>query len=619
MKDEVTQREWREKALGRAIDRGVRMLRQGERHSIILSRSRMGIVILAILVCGILYQHEWFVIGNWVLAGWACVFFGVARFHGRLEDRLTSLRMWLHIKRTNLARLRLDWEGIPQSKVEWSGHHPYAGDLDIFGGHSLIRLLDTTVSNEGQTRLVSWVVDQNDRPAPFPEWASRQELVQALTRFSGLRDRLRLVAKLVSPVPLKGDRIHRRLQEAIPIPHLKLQLIVAGGLAGLTIVLLAIWAAGIGPGYWVISLLCYGFLMFLVGGRLSHVFERTLDLHMELEKLAAVIGVLEKRSFQQGNPIRCVTEVFQKGPEQPSHAITQLARICSGLSVKGHPLIHIVINLIVPWDMAWTWYLHTVCQRLRPMLPVWLEQVAVLDAAMSLSTFAYLNPTYAWPRHRENPDAREVGLVTRAMGHPLLSHQQRVGNDFDLQSIGHLYLVTGSNMSGKSTVLRTVGINLCLAQAGGPVCAESWEWSWMQLHSCLRVGDSLEEGLSYFYAEVKRLKKILEAVGQAKTTPVLFLIDEIFKGTNNRERLLGSEAFIRELTKGYGLGLVTTHDLELASLENELPGLTNVHFQETVGEKELKFDYRLRPGPCPTTNALRIMAMEGLPIPKERL
>jgi len=131
------------------------------------------------------------------------------------------------------------------------------------------------------------------------------------------------------------------------------------------------------------------------------------------------------------------------------------------------------------------------------------------------------------------------------------------------------------------------------------------------------VGDSLEEGLSYFYAEVKRLKGILLAVGNGGQDPVLYLIDEIFKGTNNRERLLGSEAYIRELTTGHGLGLVTTHDLELARLEDELPGITNIHFQETVGEKELKFDYHLRPGPCPTTNALRIMAMEGLPVPKQ--
>jgi DNA mismatch repair ATPase MutS len=141
----------------------------------------------------------------------------------------------------------------------------------------------------------------------------------------------------------------------------------------------------------------------------------------------------------------------------------------------------------------------------------------------------------------------------------------------------------------------------------------------MRLFCCIRVTDSLEEGLSYFYAEVKRLKVILDAVTDRTLPPVLFLIDEIYKGTNNRERLLGSESFIQALRQGHGLGLITTHDLELAHLESDGKGVINVHFQERVEGGKLLFDYRLRPGPCPTTNALRIMDQEGLPIPKDKL
>lgn len=600
----------------RGIERGMRMLECGKTQSARFSRGRMVIVLLALVACALLYNHEWFVTGNWVLAAWVTLFVIVARYHSRLEDGLARLQQWIHIKQTNLARLHLDWEGIPESSLTLPADHPYGGDLDLVGGHSLLRLLDTTVSNEGQTRLVSWVADQNDHPLSFADWASRQTLVKAFTPFFGLRDRLRLVAKMVSHVPINGDRIHVLLKHAFDISYLQWQLGVAGLLASINVVLFLVWAMGVGPGYWIISFLCYGFLMFMTGGRLSHVFERTLNLQMELEKLAAVIGVMEKRSFKHEEAIRQVTEPLRTGDEPPSLAIKQLAKICSGLSIKAHPLIHIAINLIGPWDVAWTWYLQKVCQRLRPVLPVWLEQVAMIDAAMALSTFAFLNPGYAWPTRRESPGVQEAGVATKSMGHPLLQYGQRVRNDFDLQAVGQLYLVTGSNMSGKSTFLRTLGINVCLAQAGAPVCAEKWDWSWLSIHSCLRVGDSLEEGLSYFYAEVKRLKGILLAVGHAEEYPVLFLIDEIFKGTNNRERLLGSEAFIRELTTGHGLGLVTTHDLELARLEDEFSSITNIHFQETLGEKELKFDYQLRPGPCPTTNALRIMAMEGLPVPK---
>jgi DNA mismatch repair ATPase MutS len=170
-------------------------------------------------------------------------------------------------------------------------------------------------------------------------------------------------------------------------------------------------------------------------------------------------------------------------------------------------------------------------------------------------------------------------------------------------------------MSGKSTFLRTLGINLCLAQAGAPVCAGLFEWSWAHLATCIRVDDSLEAGLSFFYAEVKRLKSLLDETKDRSGAPVLFLIDEIFKGTNNRERLIGSRSYISALSQGHGFGLVSTHDLELTDLDRTMPRLRNVHFQETVVAGTLHFDYKLRPGPCPTTNALRIMEMEGLPVP----
>ena len=158
---------------------------------------------------------------------------------------------------------------------------------------------------------------------------------------------------------------------------------------------------------------------------------------------------------------------------------------------------------------------------------------------------------------------------------------------------------------------------MCLAQAGGPVCADAFSWTWLRLHCCIRVTDALDEGLSYFYAEVKRLKVILNEVQDSNSTPVLFLIDEIYRGTNNRERLAGSQAYIQALQGSRGLGMLSTHDLELAGLADTNGRLRNAHFQETVQEGSLHFDYRLRPGPCPTTNALRIMAQEGLPVPEE--
>ena len=600
----------------RSLERGLRLLTKGQRASLMLSRTRMGLVLGCVTVCAVLYNKEWFVTGNWVLAGCLAGFLVLVHVHNRLKDRLHRLRVWLHIQTRNLSCLNLEWMVIPETEITLASEHPYGADLDVVGPRSLLRLLDVTVSQEGRNRLIDWMVNQNTTPLSYDEWQRRQTLVQTLTPLQGLRTRLQLAAACVSQKPINGDRVTSLLQESLPVSRVVPLLVTTGGLAALNLFLFLFWAVGGGPAYWIISFLVYALVTLLAGGRLSHVFERTLDLHVELKKLGVVIGILETRSFSRLPAIQTLTEPLRKGKGQPSVAIAQLARVCSGLSVKGHPIIHVALNFVVPWDLAWTWSLQRVRSRLRPLLPDWMDRLATIDAAASLATFAFLNPSYTWPTRTSDENASEVGLVGTSIGHPLLAHAERVGNDVTLKGLGRILLVTGSNMSGKSTLLRTIGINVCLAQAGGPVCAERWEWSWMRMYSCLRVGDALGEGLSYFYAEVKRLKSLLVAMEDHGQPPVFFLIDEIFKGTNNRERLLGSEAFIRALTAGRGLGLVTTHDLQLTGLERDAHGITNVHFQETVGEKELTFDYRLRPGPCPTTNALRIMAMEGLPVPK---
>jgi DNA mismatch repair ATPase MutS len=289
----------------------------------------------------------------------------------------------------------------------------------------------------------------------------------------------------------------------------------------------------------------------------------------------------------------------------------RLARIFHGISVKAHPLVHLALNALCPWDLFFAFRLRQVQERIKSRLPVWLDRLAEVEAASALAGFAHLHPDYAWPT-----PTSDIGVRSHGLGHPLIPQTTRVCNDLTLNGLGTIHLITGSNMSGKSTFLRTIGINVCLAQAGAPVCAKSFSWSWSRPACCIRINDSLDAGLSYFYAEVKRLKTILHATADRASPPVLFLIDEIFKGTNNRERLIGSRSYIKALAAGNGYGLVSTHDLELTDLEKEVPSLVNAHFQETVSNGALAFDYRLRPGSCPTTNALRIMELEGLPIPR---
>jgi DNA mismatch repair ATPase MutS len=346
--------------------------------------------------------------------------------------------------------------------------------------------------------------------------------------------------------------------------------------------------------------------------------EHVIGLHHELEKFGAVLAFVERYARRHGSALEAIWAPLLSSTANPPKLVRHAARTLHAISIKAHPLVHLLVNALCPWDLWWMRQLQQIQKRVSALLPTWLDRLAEVEAAAALATFADLHPAYAWPIPHTTPSAGngvDASITVEAVGHPLIPAARRITNEFTLHGLGHMQLITGSNMSGKSTFLRTVGINLCLAQAGGPVCASRFEWTWSRMACCIRVDDSLEAGLSFFYAEVKRLKSILDATHNRAAPPLLFLIDEIFKGTNNRERLIGSRAFIQSLATGNGLGLVTTHDLELTDLDKTVPNLTNSHFRETVVAGALEFDYKLRPGPCPTTNALRIMALEGLPIP----
>jgi hypothetical protein len=566
-----------------------------------------------------LYQHAWFHSGNIVLLIFLAGFLTTTWFHQRLKSRLHRLGLWVGIKKDLLARLQLDWPNMHVQTHQPPPHHPYALDLDLTGPHSLLALLDTTFSSNGSTQLQRWVFQANNPESDELPWHIRQTLIRELTPLSRLRDRCLLSTQLISPNPLNGARILSLLEQPISIPNLSLLIIAASSLCALTVTLGLLTLLTGTSNFWVLSLIIYGGLYFSLSGSIAPLFGRVLALHVELEKLVTVISTLERSTFSNQPTIRQQCKELLTNDRRPTSCLKQLGRICHGLSVKAHPLIHLALNALIPWDLIYVGKLNRLITALHETLPKWLETIGQLDAASALARFAYVNPDYQWPQlEATHEPERPPGITAHEIGHPLISRSHRITNDLDLRGEGHMLLVTGSNMSGKSTYLRTVGINLCLAQAGGPVCATSFSWSWLRLYCCIRVTDALDEGLSYFYAEVKRLKVILDAVHSITSQPVLFLIDEIYRGTNNRERLAGSEAFVQVLQKSRGLGMISTHDLELTRLAGTNGHIRNAHFQESVEDGALHFDYQLRPGPCPTTNALRIMAQEGLPVPDEQ-
>jgi DNA mismatch repair ATPase MutS len=346
--------------------------------------------------------------------------------------------------------------------------------------------------------------------------------------------------------------------------------------------------------------------------KINEPFKEASHLRDILAQLSAVFRQLETVSYGRTPHLAQLCRPFHQSGQKPSNFLKRLNRIVNATGLRGNPVFALLLNILFPYDIFFAYKLQRARQELAGKLPGWMDIWFELEALASLANLGYLNPHYTFPTF--NAEGNADLFQSHQMGHPLLPDTQKVCNDFTIDHTGFIGILTGSNMSGKSTFLRTAGINLVLAYSGGPVDAAHLQTAFFRLHTCIRISDSITSGISHFYAEVKCLKSLMDTLKADHTLPLFYLIDEIFQGTNNLERLTGSRSFIRALADQRGVGLISTHDLELAQLAEEIPSLNNYHFKDTVSDGRLLFDYHIQPGPSPTTNALKIMALEGLPI-----
>ncbi len=542
------------------------------------------------------------------------VFVGLVVLHQRVMLSSRQNATWLRHQQAQVARARLDWPHIPPYVQEQiTSEHPFAADLNLLGDRSLHQLLNTATTAEGAGRLAEWLTATNPRAEVI---AQRQELVRELIPLSHFRDRLVLYGLL--PVadeapPWHSSEIITHLMPGPDSQPLQRALIASSILALCTIVLFILNLQGVLAAWWSISWVLYVVLFVLHAGHIRELFSATYEAHTSLQGLSAVFRFLEKWSYTGTPHLRDLCRPFLHPSHRPSGLLRKLSFILAGASLQQNIFLWLPVNLVVPWDLFFALLLRQSQQELYQQLPAWLDTWHELEALCSLANYAYLNPTATMPVLLPN-DAPGAPFNARAIGHPLIPDTTRICNDVTIPAVGGMMLLTGSNMSGKSSFLRTLGVNLSLAYAGGPVCATHLETRLFRLYTCIAVSDSVVDGISYFYAEVKRLKRLLDALQTTDERPLFFLIDEIFRATNNRERLIGSRAYVRALAGRHGVGVISTHDLELTRLEGEIPQLANFHFREHVQENRLVFDYLLRPGPSPSTNALHIMRQEGLPV-----
>ncbi len=550
--------------------------------------------------------------GPW---GWAALglslagFAAVVALHRRLDRWSQTFKIWLELKAAQLARMRLDWDSIPPPVGAAQFQTPgLSVDLDLTGPRSLHHLMDTAVSQAGSERLAAWLSQADPQPEVVQR---RQAVVSELAQLSRFRDRFQLTYRLVSAGPLAGERLLGWLQVADPASRLGWLLPVAAALTSLNLALFSLNSLGLLPPYWILTFFVYLIFYFYNTNSLQEFLDAVVDLDRELGPFRALLEFLETYPYRSSSRLHAICRPFVGAGIRPSRQLQAIKLTTAAIGLRMNPVMSFVLNAMLPWDFAFAFLANRRRQRMAGLLPVWLDTLYTLEALTSLANFAYLNPGYTFPEFTS--DASPI-LQARQLGHPLLPPDSRVCNSFEVAEAGSIAIITGSNMAGKSTFIKTVGINLCLAYAGGPVNAASWSSAPFRLHTCIRISDSITDGLSYFYAEVRCLKRLLEELEAESPFPLLFLIDEIFRGTNNQERLIGSRAYLQSLEAANGIGLVATHDLELTGLAAGRPWVKNYHFRDHIHAGRMAFDYRLHPGPSPTTNALKIMALEGLPV-----
>jgi hypothetical protein len=613
-----TTRAWRTHVLERQVARLARRLAELEQRNGRLATLRLGLFLGGLGLTAVAFYY----LGNWggSLVGLLALvaFVTAVSAHSRVKESITRHQMWRQIKTTHLARQSLAWDDLPLPQAfNVDKSHPFAHDLNFVSNRSLHRLLDTAVSQEGSSRLADWLLDNE----PDYETAqARQQLVRELLARIRFRDMLTLqgtaVTAEMSDDKWPGQRLLDWLQRPSPVEGLRPLILGLSGWSALNIIWIILALLNGWPPYWGASVLLFLAVYLLLAQRfgLDRLFNEVLFLEGSLRQLGGVFHFLENNAYKPYPRLAQLCAPFWQAQNRPSRQLRHVTRLLAAAGLQRNPLVHFLLNALLPWDFWVSYRLAERKKELATVLPGWLDIWFELEAFSSLATFAYLNPDYTFANL--HPPTTDTLLTATDLGHPLIPHAERVGNDFTITQPGELAIITGSNMAGKSSFLRTMGVAVRLGLAGTAVPAQSLSLQPLRLFTSIQVQDSLADGFSFFYAEVRRLRALLDALPQSET-PLLYLIDEIFRGTNNRERLIGSRAYVRALVEAngeQGTGLIATHDLELTGLAEETPAITNYHFRDDVENGRMVFDYKLHPGPCPTTNALRVMALAGLPV-----
>jgi hypothetical protein len=582
-----------------------------EREAVVAAKDRVHIRIgyAKVVVLGIGVAFAWLryinhmISGYWLLgaivayAALALSHEAVLRARGRAEATAKFYRR-------GIARLEDNWAGGGDPGERFRDpKHVYADDLDIFGPGSLFELLSTARTAMGEERLASWLLG----PASAADIRERQAAVDELRGKLDLREQVGVVGSELRP-RIHPEKLVVWAESAPALTARWLRPVVA--ILAMAVAITGGWALFGGPYQAVVALLAVTVVLRrILNKRAEEVVEGTNANAEGLELFAKILALIEAEPFACAALKTIAQSVSPSEQRKSSLEVSSLARIVYWIDGREG-----LMAKIADWAFLYSVQVAFAAEAWRARcgrrLRDWIAAVAEAEALLALSAYAYEHPADPFPEISSSTEAEVTG---ESLAHPLLPSSSAVRNSVDLNATTRLLLVSGSNMSGKSTYMRTVGINAVLALAGAPVRAKSLRLTPIAIGTRMRTSDSLQEGRSGFYSEVLRIRQVFDLL--LGKLPVLFLFDELLEGTNSKDRRIGAAGLLSALIHAGAIGIVTTHDLALTEITGALDGAArNAHFQDHIENGKMRFDYTLREGVVSKSNAIELMRLAGLDI-----
>ncbi len=555
---------------------------------------------LVLISTGIYFQNIELLIGSVAVSIFA--FGALVNHHHWVKAKKLHFDLLVGLNRNEIKRLSLDLHDFSEGKEYINTHHPYCLDLDLFGTHSIFQWLNRTVTKNGEQMLADHLL-QN--PA-INEVKSRQEAIKELAASPAWGQQFLANGMAFESQPTDIGSLVDWVSEQTANPKwFKPALFVLPFLALALTTAYFSWALS---GYWVLAVLAINsFLLYRVQPIAQDTYDETHSSINTLKAYEAMIGCIENSDFKSSLLLDLRRPFMDNKQEQASKTIKQLKNILSRIEVRQN-VLYWIFNAYFLLDIIWLLQAANWKLKHGKYVSKWFNSINAYEELVSLGLAAHSQPKGVFPSITE----KTYTFKAEVMGHPLIPFSERVTNNIELQKRGAIMVLTGSNMSGKSTFLRTIGVNWVLAKMGTSVCAASMQVGDFTLFTSMRTTDSLEQHVSSFYAELERISQLIKQLKHG--IPTLFLLDELLKGTNSQDRHLGSSTLIRQLHKEPAFGIISTHDLSLGALSEHHQDIENFSFNSELKEGKLTFDYKLQHGLCKSFNASELMAQMGIEI-----